>query len=108
MKNKCGEIVIYQASDGKSSLVVRLYEGSLWLSLNQISELFDRDKSIISKHLNHIVKTGELHREAVVAKNATTAADGKRYQVEYFNLDTVISRGYRVNYIRGTGCLPKY
>jgi hypothetical protein len=102
MKSKRGEIVIYQASDGKSSLVVRLYEGSLWLSLNQISELFDRDKNVISRHLNNIFKTGELHRESVVAKNATTAADGKKYQVEYFNLDAVISVGYRVNSIRGT------
>ena len=102
MKSKRGEIVIYQATDGKSSLEVRLYEGSLWLSLNQISELFDRDKSVISRHLNNIFKTSELHREAVVAKNATTAADGKTYQVEYFNLDAVISVGYRVNSIRGT------
>ncbi len=102
MKSKRGEIVIYQATDGKSSLEVRLYEGSLWLSLNQISELFDRDKSVISRHLNNIFKTSELHREAVVAKNATTASDGKTYQVEYFNLDAVISVGYRVNSIRGT------
>jgi hypothetical protein len=82
--------------------VVRLYEGSLWLSLNQISELFDRDKNVISRHLNNIFKTGEVHRESVVAKNATTAADGKTYQVEYFSLDAVISVGYRVNSIRGT------
>ena len=64
--------------------------------------LFNRDKSVISRHLNNIFKTGELRRQAAVAKNATTAADGKTYQVEYFNLDAIISVGYRVNSRRGT------
>jgi len=70
--------------------------------LNQIAALFDRNKSVISRHLNNIFKSGELQRDAVVAKKATTAADGKTYQVEYFNLDAIISVGYRVNSIRGT------
>jgi len=102
MKDERGEIVIYQADDGSSSLEVRLYDDSLWMSLNQIAALFDRNKSVISRHLNNIFKSGELQRDAVVAKKATTAADGKTYQVEYFNLDTIISVGYRVNSIRGT------
>ena len=72
------------------------------MSLNQIAALFDRNKSVISRHLNNIFKSGELQRDAVVAKKATTAADGKTYQVEYFNLDAIISVGYRVNSIRGT------
>ena len=70
--------------------------------MNQIAALFDRNKSFISRHLNNIFKSGELQRDAVVAKKATTAADGKTYQVEYFNLDAIISVGYRVNSIRGT------
>jgi len=102
MKNEHGEIVIYQAEDGKSSLEVHLHEETVWLSLNQLTELFDRDKSVISRHLNNIFKSGELRRDSVVAKNATTAADGKIYQVDYFNLDAIISLGYRVNSIRGT------
>jgi DNA ligase (NAD+) len=102
MQNKHGEIVFYKAEDGESSFEVRLYEESVWLSLNQMVELFGRDKSVVSRHLNNIFKSGELKRDAVVAKNATTAADGKTYQVDYFNLDAIISVGYRVNSIRGT------
>jgi hypothetical protein len=62
-------------------------------------ELFGRDKSVVSRYLNNIFKSGELKRDAVVAKNATTGADGKTYQVDYFNLDAIISVGYRVNSI---------
>lgn len=94
------EIIIF---DGDSSAVeVRLEGESLWLSLQQIAILFERDKSVISRHLRNIFATDELVREAVVAKNATTAADGKTYQVEYYNLDAIISVGYRVNSSRAT------
>ena len=68
----------------------------------RLADLFERDKSVISRHLRNVFKEGELERTAVVAKNATTAADGKIYQVEYFNLDAIISVGYRVNSLRGT------
>ncbi len=102
MQNKHGEIVFYQEKDGENSFEVRLFEESVWLSLNQMVELFERDKSVISRHLNNIFKSGELKRDEVVAKNATTAADGKTYQVDYYNLDAIISVGYRVNSIRGT------
>jgi len=102
MKSERGEIVIYQSDDGTSSFEVGLYDDSIWMPLNRIAELFDRDKSVISRHLNNIFKSGELQRNSVVAKNATTAADGKTYQVEYYNLDAIISVGYRVNSIRGT------
>ena len=81
---------------------VRLEQETVWLSLNQMADLFGRDKSVISRHLRTVFATGELEREAVVAKNATTAADGKTYQVEYFNLDAILSVGYRVNSKRGT------
>lgn len=86
----------------ENSFEVRLYEESVWLSLNQMVELFERDKSVISRHLNNIFKSGELKRDEVVAKNTTTAADGKTYQVDYYNLDAIISVGYRVNSVRGT------
>lgn len=84
---------------------VRLEGEVLWLTLQQLAELFERDKSVISRHLRVIFATGELKRAAVVAKNATTAADGKTYRVEYFNLDAIISVGYRVNSSRATRSL---
>jgi len=97
-----GEIVIYRADDGKTSLDVRLEEQTVWLNLNQVSKLFQRDKSVISRHLSNIFKSKELHRNSVVAFFATTASDGKIYRVEHFNLDAIISVGYRVNSKRGT------
>jgi len=97
-----GEIVFYQAPDGSVKLDVRLERDTIWLSLNQMAALFDRDKSVISRHLRNVFREGELDRESVVAFFATTAADGKTYQVEYYNLDAIISVGYRVNSKRGT------
>lgn len=97
-----GEVVLYEAPDGQIRLDVRLDHDTVWLSLSQIGELFGRDKSVISRHFRNMFTSGELEREAVVAKNATTAADGKTYQVEYFNLDAILSVGYRVNSKRGT------
>jgi prophage maintenance system killer protein len=97
-----GEVIVYEAPDGQVRVDVRLERETVWLSLNQLAELFDRDKSVISRHLRNVFESGELEREAVVAKNATTAADGKTYQVEYFNLDAILSVGYRVNSKRGT------
>ena len=70
--------------------------------MSQIVELFERDKSVISRHINNIFKEGELQKDSVVAKNATTASDGKTYQVDYFNLDVIISIGYRIKSKRGT------
>lgn len=93
-------IVIFETGD--QQVEVRLEGESVWLSLLQLAELFGRDKSVISRHLKNIFDTNELAREAVVAKNATTAADGKTYQVEYFNLDAIVSVGYRVNSTRAT------
>ncbi len=100
-----GEIVIYHAPDGGVALDVRLEEETLWLSLNQLAALFDRDKSVISRHLNKVFKEKELEREATVAKFATVQTEGDRLvrrDVEYFNLDAIISVGYRVNSKRGT------
>jgi len=100
--DETGQIEIYQAEDGQTEIQVRLENDNIWLSQAQMVELFGVDKSGISRHLRNIFKTGELVRDSVVAKFATTAADQKTYQVEYFNLDAIISVGYRVNSIKGT------
>ena len=97
-----GEVVVYEAPDGTIRVDVRVEGETVWLSLTQVAELFGRDKSVVSRHLRNVFSSGELEREAVVAKNATTAADGKTYQVEFFNLDAILSVGYRVNSKRGT------
>jgi len=102
MNSDLGKIVLYQSEDGQAALDVHLKDETVWLTLNQMAELLDRDKSVISRHLGNVFQTGELAREAVVAKNATTASDGKTYQVDYYNLDAIISVGYRVNAKRGT------
>lgn len=94
------EIVIFESDS--QPVEVRLEGETLWLSLQQLADLFGRDKSVISRHLKNIFETRELERASVVAKNATTAADGKTYQVEYFNLDAIISVGYRVNSSQAT------
>ncbi|MEX2163179.1 MAG: virulence protein RhuM/Fic/DOC family protein [Sulfuricaulis sp.] len=93
---------MYRAEDGLPAVDVVLDRETVWLSLAQIARLFGRDKSVISRHLSNIFRSGELRRGSVVAENATTAADGKTYQVEYFSLDAILSVGYRVNSKRGT------
>ena len=99
--NTEGEIILYQ-SENSTQVEVRIEKETVWLTLNQMSELFERDKSVISRHIRNIFDENELDRNSVVAKNATTALDGKIYQVEYFNLDVIISVGYRVKSKRGT------
>ncbi|HRH40817.1 MAG TPA: RhuM family protein [Pyrinomonadaceae bacterium] len=96
------EIILYESNDGRVKIDVRLENETVWLTLNQIAELFKRDKSVISRHLKNVFDSDELDKNSVVAKNATTATDGKTYQVEYFNLDAILSVGYRVNSKRGT------
>jgi hypothetical protein len=95
--NASGKVVLYRAPDGEVQLDVRLERETVWLSLDQIAKLLGRDKSVISRHLRNVFATRELNRRSVVAKNATTAADGKTYQVDYFNFDAILSVGYRVN-----------
>ncbi|MBN2744471.1 MAG: virulence protein RhuM/Fic/DOC family protein [Marinilabiliaceae bacterium] len=96
------DIIIYQTEDGKTEINVQIDDKTVWLSLNQIADLFERDKSVISRHINNIFREKELLRDSVVAKNATTASDGKTYQVDYYNLDVIISVGYRIKSKRGT------
>ncbi len=105
MKNKPepdSDLILYQTEDGRTRLQVRLEGETVWLSLNQMADLFQRDKSVISRHIKNIFEEGELVRDSVVAESATTAADGKIYQVEFYNLDVIISVGYRVKSKRGT------
>lgn len=100
-----GEIVIYQPGEGGGRLEVRLEHESLWLSLNQIAAVFERDKSVISRHLSNVFREGELDRGSTVAFFATVQDEGGRTverQVEHFNLDMILSVGYRVNSRRGT------
>ena len=94
--------LLYTSEDGRIRLEVHLKNETVWLSMNQMADLFQRDKSTISRHITNIFEEGELERTGVVADFATTAADGKTYQVDYFNLDVIISVGYRVKSHRGT------
>ena len=95
------EIVIYQSPDGQAKFDVRLEADTVWITQDQMTELFLRDKSTISRHIKNIFTDGELDEKSVVAFFATTAADGKTYQVAYYNLDMIISVGYRVKSQRG-------
>ena len=98
------EIVVYQ-HDQVLSLEVRVEKETVWLNLNQIAMLFDRDKSVISRHINNIYKEKELAKISTVAKNATVQIENGRSivrQMDYYNLDVIFSVGYRVKSQRGT------
>ena len=95
-------IIMYTTEDGLTKIETTFDEDTVWLSLDQMAELFQRDKSTISRHIKNIFEEGELQRNSVVAKFATTASDGKTYQVDHYNLDVIISIGYRVKSHRGT------
>ena len=94
------DLILFQSQDGQISLPVNVEDETVWLNRQQMTELFDRDIKTIGKHINNALKE-ELSGTAVVAKFATTAADGKTYNVEYYNLDVIISVGYRVKSQRG-------
>ncbi len=99
------EIILYHPNELAEHIEVRIDEETVWLSLNQISQLFCRDKSVISRHLRNIFKDGELVFEATVAKNATVQIEAGREvrrEIEYYNLDAILSVGYRVNSKQGT------
>jgi len=99
-----GQVLFYQTEEGRLRLECRFEGESLWLSLNQIANLFERDKSVISKHLKSIYEEGELLREATVAKYATVQTEGGREvsrQIEYYNLEAIFAVGYRVRSNRG-------
>ncbi len=99
------DISLYQAEDGKISVDVNIKDETIWLNLNQIAELFGRDKSVISRHIRNIYKDEELNRSSTVAFFATVQNEGGRKierNIEFYNLDLIISVGYRVNSKRGT------
>ena len=95
-------ILMYTTEDGATKIEVTFDHDTVWLSIDQMAELFQRDKSVIGKHVRNIFKEGELVKETVWAKSAYTASDGKTYQVDFYNLDVIISVGYRVKSLRGT------
>lgn len=100
--NNHTSLVMYTTQDGQTKIQATFNNDTVWLSIDQMAALFQRDKSTISRHIKNIFTEGELTEHSVVANFATTAADGKTYQVDYYNLDVIISVGYRVKSLRGT------
>jgi hypothetical protein len=99
------EIILYQTEDGRTRLEVKLESNTAWLSLNQLAELFQRDKSVISKHIKNVFEEGELLESSTVAKFATVQNEGRRNvsrEIEFYNLDVILAVGYRVKSPRGT------
>ncbi|MDI9357480.1 MAG: virulence protein RhuM/Fic/DOC family protein [Phycisphaerales bacterium] len=96
------EILIYQSADSEISIDVQFDNDTVWLSQQQIATLFNQTKQNISLHINNCFKEGELQKNSVVKESLTTAKDGKNYKTKYYNLDVIISVGYRVKSIRGT------
>ena len=96
-----GNILMYQTVDGQTAIEVVLSNETVWLTIDKMADLFQRNKSTISRHIKNILECGELSADSVVAFFATTARDSKVYNVQYFNLDMIISVGYRVNSLRG-------
>jgi prophage maintenance system killer protein len=97
-----GEIIIYRAEDGRATLEVSLKGDTVWLDAHQMADLFQRDRTVIVRHIGNIYKTGELVPDATCAKIAQVAKDGKTRVMDFYNLDMIISVGYRVNSLRGT------
>ncbi len=96
------DIIIYQNEEGNIKIDVRLEEETVWLTQAQLCELFQKSKATVSEHIINIFEEGELHENSVVRKFRTTAADGKNYNTNHYNLDVIISVGYRVKSIQGT------
>ena len=102
MNNEKGNIVIYQTEDGQTHIEVKMEDDTLWLTQAQLVELYQTSKSNVSEHIKHIFEEGELDENSVVRKFRTTAGDGKNYEVTYYNLDMIISLGYRIKSIVAT------
>ena len=108
MDKEKADMIIYTTEDGLTRVETTFDGDTVWLSIDQMAELFQRDRSVIGKHIRNIFKEGELEKESVWAKFAYTATDGKVYNVDYYNLDVIISVGYRVKSKRGTQFRIKY
>lgn len=102
MEPKQSEILMYQTDGGVTKIDVQIDQETVWLTQSQMMELFQTSKQNISLHVNNVFKEGELDPKTVVKESLTTAADGKRYITKYYNLDVIISVGYRVKSLRGT------
>ena len=96
MSDNLGEFIIYQTEDGLTNINVKMYDETVWLTQQQLVELYQSSKANVSEHIKHIFEEGELEEPLVVRKFRTTAADGKNYNVNYYNLDMIISLGYRI------------
>lgn len=96
MSDNLGEFIIYQTEDGLTNINVKMYDETVWLTQQQLVELYQSSKANVSEHIKHIFEEGELEESLVVRKFRTTAADGKNYNVNYYNLDMIISLGYRI------------
>ena len=108
MDKEKADMIIYTTEDGLTKVETTFDGDTVWLSIDQMAELFQRDRSVIGKHVRNIFKEGELEKKSVWAKFAYTATDGKVYNVDYYNLDVIISVGYRVKSKRGTQFRIKY
>jgi len=102
IRNSTAEFLIFTGQAGEQSIEARYEDETLWLSQKLMAELFGVDVRTVSEHLKNIFASHELAQEAVIRKFRTTASDGKNYQTQFYNLDAVISVGYRVNSIRAT------
>jgi len=96
------EIILYQNDDTSTKIEVRIEDETVWLTQGQMAELFQSTKQNLSLHINNIFRENELHEDSVVKENLTTALDGKKYKTKHYNLDVIISVGYRVKSQRGT------
>ena len=102
MEEKNNKIIIYNAEDGQTKIDVRLEDDTVWLSQAQMADLFQKDRKTITEHIQNVFKEGELTEDSVCRKFQHTAADTKKYNVNFYNLDVIISVGYRVSSLRGT------
>jgi hypothetical protein len=101
-QDKNNQIIIYNTADGESKIEVRMKGETVWLSQKQMAELFDKDVRTINEHIKNVFNEGELEKNSVIRKFRITASDGKTYDTNFYNLDVIISVGYRVKSLRGT------
>ena len=106
MEELYGEILIYQTEDGLTNINVKMQDDTVWLTQQQLVELYQSSKSNVSEHIKHIFEEGELDEESVVRKFRTTDSGGKNYNVIYYNFDMIISLGYRIKSSMATKMMP--
>jgi hypothetical protein len=108
IRNSTIDFLVFTKQNSQDSIEVRVQDENVWLTQDGISRLFDVDRSVVTKHLKNVFETNELEEISVCAKFAHTAADGKTYNTKFYNLDAIISVGYRVNSIRATLCASEF